>query len=109
MGQSSSSNGTDGYHGSNYDQAGGDERSGSFQVGYDQGFEDSACGHSQDVVGDLGAATSYAISCTTDGNEGYAAGVHDGGDFGTASSGLGDLGTAVDNVIDARSQADNVD
>jgi hypothetical protein len=60
------------YHGDNYDA----DRGGMYENGYERGFEDSALGCSSDNPMD------YITSCTAEGNEGYADGVADGGNFG---------------------------
>jgi hypothetical protein len=61
------------YHGDNYDR----NASGAYNVGYEQGYEDSVNGCSSDNPAD------YVVpACTADGNQGYVDGVADGGNFG---------------------------
>lgn len=71
--------------------------SGYYDYGYVQGFHDGATHSTSDNPAD------YLISCTQDGNRGYADGYREGS-AGQSSPGL-DLGTAVNNVLDARSRS----
>jgi hypothetical protein len=60
------------YKGDNYDPDG----NGAYNVGYEQGYEDSVHGHTSDD------SIDYVVACTEDGNQGYVDGVADGGNFG---------------------------
>ena len=61
------------YHGDNYTENSG----GLYEIGYEQGFEDSATQSTSDNPVD------YVAACTPSGNQGYVDGVADGGNFGT--------------------------
>jgi hypothetical protein len=71
-GDSSSSDRGDRYHGEHYNSSG----SGLYNIGYDQGWEDSATRSTSEN------ALDYIPANTSDGNAGYRDGAADGGNFG---------------------------